>query len=112
MEEGANGFSGTNISSGPFAVIDEHLNSILPNCYDAIGLNLMIRIIHQHQVIGSDLLYIYIYFWINKSLLYSLFSFSNFLLLELMIFFRANTVGKLIIDSYATCCTLTAWVTA
>ncbi|KAJ0085818.1 hypothetical protein Patl1_07111 [Pistacia atlantica] len=38
------------ILSGPFAVIDEHFNSILPNCYDAIGLMLMIRIIHQHQV--------------------------------------------------------------
>lgn len=23
---------------------------VLPNCYDAIGLMLMIRIIHQHQV--------------------------------------------------------------
>lgn len=40
----------TLIFSGPFAVIDEHFNSILPNCYDAIGLMLMIRIIHQHQV--------------------------------------------------------------
>ncbi|OMO86945.1 Vps52/Sac2 [Corchorus capsularis] len=38
------------IFAGPFAVIDEHFNSILPNCYDAIGLMLMIRIIHQHQV--------------------------------------------------------------
>ncbi|KAJ0089851.1 hypothetical protein Patl1_14125 [Pistacia atlantica] len=38
------------ILSGPFTVIDEHFNSILPNCYDAIGLMLMIRIIHQHQV--------------------------------------------------------------
>ncbi|PON34867.1 Vps [Parasponia andersonii] len=37
------------IFAGPFAVIDEHFNSILPNCYDAIGLMLMIRIIHQHQ---------------------------------------------------------------
>lgn len=36
--------------SGPFSVIDEHFNSILSNCYDAIGLMLMIRIIHQHQV--------------------------------------------------------------
>ncbi|XVF63321.1 hypothetical protein PTKIN_Ptkin09bG0078600 [Pterospermum kingtungense] len=41
------------IFAGPFAVIDEHLNSILPNCYDAIGLMLMIRIIHQHQLIMS-----------------------------------------------------------
>ncbi|XVF73980.1 hypothetical protein PTKIN_Ptkin13bG0025000 [Pterospermum kingtungense] len=38
---------------GPFAVIDEHFNSILPNCYDAIGLMLMICIIHQHQLIMS-----------------------------------------------------------
>lgn len=37
--------------SGPLAVVDEHFNSRLPNCYDAIGLMLMIRIIHQHQVI-------------------------------------------------------------
>ncbi|XP_024023489.1 vacuolar protein sorting-associated protein 52 A [Morus notabilis] len=41
------------IFSGPFSVIDEHFNSILPNCYDAIGLMLMIRIIHQHQLIMS-----------------------------------------------------------
>ncbi|KAJ7978186.1 Vacuolar protein sorting-associated protein 52 A [Quillaja saponaria] len=41
------------IFSGPFAVIDEHFSSILPNCYDAIGLMLMIRIIHQHQLIMS-----------------------------------------------------------
>ncbi|KAB1210996.1 Vacuolar protein sorting-associated protein 52 A [Morella rubra] len=38
------------IFAGPFAAIDEHFNSILPNCYDAIGLMLMIRIVHQHQV--------------------------------------------------------------
>ncbi|KAF2314489.1 hypothetical protein GH714_026932 [Hevea brasiliensis] len=38
------------IFTGPLAVVDEHFNSILPNCYDAIGLMLMIRIIHQHQV--------------------------------------------------------------
>ncbi|KAJ0026370.1 hypothetical protein Pint_06972 [Pistacia integerrima] len=38
------------ILSGPFAVIDEHFNLILPNCYDAIGLMLMIFIIHQHQL--------------------------------------------------------------
>ncbi|KAG6656240.1 hypothetical protein I3843_04G008200 [Carya illinoinensis] len=41
------------IFAGPFAVIDEHFNSILQNCYDAIGLMLMIRIIHQHQLIMS-----------------------------------------------------------
>lgn len=41
------------IFAGPFSVIDEHLNSILPNCFDAIGLMLMIRIIHQHQLIMS-----------------------------------------------------------
>ncbi|KAK6126979.1 hypothetical protein DH2020_039280 [Rehmannia glutinosa] len=38
------------IFAGPFSVIDEHLNTILPNCFDAIGLMLMIRIIYQHQV--------------------------------------------------------------
>ncbi|KAG5056225.1 hypothetical protein JHK85_008735 [Glycine max] len=38
------------IFSGPFGVIDEHFDSILPNCYDAIGLMLMIQIIHKHQV--------------------------------------------------------------
>ncbi|ESR55053.1 vacuolar protein sorting-associated protein 52 A [Citrus sinensis] len=41
------------IFAGPFAVIDEHFNAILPNCYDAIGLMLMIRIIHHHQLIMS-----------------------------------------------------------
>ncbi|KAJ4839400.1 Vacuolar protein sorting-associated protein 52 [Turnera subulata] len=41
------------IFAGPFAVVDEHFTSILPNCYDAIGLMLMIRIIHQHQLIMS-----------------------------------------------------------
>ncbi|KAJ0024066.1 hypothetical protein Pint_06741 [Pistacia integerrima] len=41
------------ILSGPFAVINEHFNSILPSCYDAIGLMLMICIIHQHQLIMS-----------------------------------------------------------
>ncbi|KAG7033407.1 Vacuolar protein sorting-associated protein 52 A [Cucurbita argyrosperma subsp. argyrosperma] len=41
------------IFAGPFAVIDEHFNSILPNSYDAIGLMLMILIIHLHQLIMS-----------------------------------------------------------
>ncbi|KAL0339844.1 UNVERIFIED_CONTAM: Vacuolar protein sorting-associated protein 52 A, partial [Sesamum radiatum] len=41
------------IFAGPFAVVDEHLNTILPNCFDAIGLMLMIRIIYQHQLIMS-----------------------------------------------------------
>ncbi|CAH9093868.1 unnamed protein product [Cuscuta epithymum] len=41
------------IFAGPFAVIDEHFNSILPNSFDAIGLMLMIRIIHQHQLVMS-----------------------------------------------------------
>ncbi|KAI4350120.1 hypothetical protein L6164_010634 [Bauhinia variegata] len=41
------------IFSGSFGVMDEHFNSILPNCYDAIGLILMISIIHQHQLIMS-----------------------------------------------------------
>ncbi|KAG6425201.1 hypothetical protein SASPL_115627 [Salvia splendens] len=48
------------IFAGPFLVIDEHMNTILPNCFDAIGLMLMIRIIYQHQVkyevIGSSYL--------------------------------------------------------
>ncbi|KAG0492907.1 hypothetical protein HPP92_006305 [Vanilla planifolia] len=39
------------IFAGPFAVIEEHLNTVLPNCYDAIGVMLMIRIIHQNQLI-------------------------------------------------------------
>lgn len=38
------------VISGPFSVIDEHFGTILPNSFDAIGLMLMIRIIHQHQV--------------------------------------------------------------
>ncbi|KAK9134139.1 hypothetical protein Syun_013469 [Stephania yunnanensis] len=41
------------IFAGPFAVIDEHFSSILPNCFDAIGVMLMIRIIHQHQLTMS-----------------------------------------------------------
>ncbi|PKA65339.1 hypothetical protein AXF42_Ash005672 [Apostasia shenzhenica] len=39
------------IFAGPFAVIDEHFNAVLPNCYDAIGIMLMIRIVLQHQLI-------------------------------------------------------------
>ncbi|XP_010679346.2 vacuolar protein sorting-associated protein 52 A [Beta vulgaris subsp. vulgaris] len=41
------------IFAGPFAVIDEHFNTILSNSYDAIGLMLMIRLTHQHQLIMS-----------------------------------------------------------
>jgi len=41
------------IFSGPFTVIDEHFNTILPNFFDAIGLMLMIRITHHHQLIMS-----------------------------------------------------------
>ncbi|XP_028762874.1 vacuolar protein sorting-associated protein 52 A isoform X1 [Neltuma alba] len=41
------------IFSGPFGVIDEHFSLILQNCYDAIGLMLMICIIRQHQLIMS-----------------------------------------------------------
>ncbi|XP_042055499.1 vacuolar protein sorting-associated protein 52 A-like isoform X3 [Salvia splendens] len=41
------------IFAGPFTVIGEHLNTVLPNFYDAIGLMLMIRIIHQNQLIMS-----------------------------------------------------------
>nr|CAB3500490.1 unnamed protein product [Digitaria exilis] len=38
------------IFAGPIQVVDEHFNAVLLNCYDAIGIMLMIRIIHQHQV--------------------------------------------------------------
>lgn len=31
-------------------MVDEYFNAVLLNCYDAIGIMLMIRIIHQHQV--------------------------------------------------------------
>ncbi|XP_016504959.1 vacuolar protein sorting-associated protein 52 A [Nicotiana tabacum] len=41
------------IFAGPFSVIDEHFGTILPNSFDAIGLLLMIRIIHQHQLVMS-----------------------------------------------------------
>ncbi|KAL9861822.1 Vacuolar protein sorting-associated protein 52 B [Arabidopsis thaliana] len=41
------------IFAGPFSVIDEHFNPVLSNCFDAIGLMLMIRIIHHHQLIMS-----------------------------------------------------------
>ncbi|XP_021768788.1 vacuolar protein sorting-associated protein 52 A-like [Chenopodium quinoa] len=43
----------TEIFAGPFAVIDEHFNTILSNSFDAIGLMLMIRLTHQHQLIMS-----------------------------------------------------------
>ncbi|XP_039120412.1 vacuolar protein sorting-associated protein 52 A-like [Dioscorea cayenensis subsp. rotundata] len=39
------------IFAGPFAVLDEHFNVALSNCYDAIGLMLMICIVHQHQLV-------------------------------------------------------------
>lgn len=38
---------------GPFAVVDEHLSKVLSNCYDAIGLMLMIRMNQQHQVLPT-----------------------------------------------------------
>lgn len=41
------------IFSGPFAVMDEHFGTVLPNSFDAIGILLMIRITHQHQLIMS-----------------------------------------------------------
>ncbi|KAJ8448023.1 hypothetical protein Cgig2_028899 [Carnegiea gigantea] len=41
------------IFAGPFAVIDEHFNTILSNSFDAIGLMLMIRLTHQHQLTMS-----------------------------------------------------------
>ncbi|CAI7810000.1 unnamed protein product [Closterium sp. NIES-53] len=37
------------VFAGPFAVIDEHFAAVLPNCYDAIGLLLMIRMTRQFQ---------------------------------------------------------------
>lgn len=46
-------FFGEEIYVGPFAVIDEHFNTILSNSFDAIGLMLMIRLTHQHQLIMS-----------------------------------------------------------
>ncbi|XP_010553243.1 PREDICTED: vacuolar protein sorting-associated protein 52 A-like [Tarenaya hassleriana] len=39
------------IFAGPFGVMDEHFNLVLSNCYDAIGLMLMICIIHHHQLV-------------------------------------------------------------
>ncbi|KAM0942229.1 hypothetical protein DsansV1_C15g0136061 [Dioscorea sansibarensis] len=39
------------IFAGPFAVLDEHFNVVLSNCYDAIGLMLMVCIVHQHQLV-------------------------------------------------------------
>jgi hypothetical protein len=36
--------------AGPFGVINEHLNTVLPNSFDAIGLMLMIRLTYHHQV--------------------------------------------------------------
>ncbi|KAJ0843910.1 putative cullin repeat-like-containing domain superfamily [Helianthus annuus] len=41
------------IFSGPFAVMDEHFGTVHPNSFDAIGIMLMIRITHQHQLIMS-----------------------------------------------------------
>eukprot|EP00475_Leptophrys_vorax_P004587 TRINITY_DN12741_c0_g1_i1.p1 TRINITY_DN12741_c0_g1~~TRINITY_DN12741_c0_g1_i1.p1 ORF type:complete len:645 (+),score=61.37 TRINITY_DN12741_c0_g1_i1:243-1937(+) len=37
------------VFQGPFQVIDEHFAAVLPNCYDAIGLLLMIRMTRQHR---------------------------------------------------------------
>ncbi|VAI18798.1 unnamed protein product [Triticum turgidum subsp. durum] len=39
------------IFAGPIQVVDEYFDAVLLNCYDAIGIMLMIRIIHQHQLI-------------------------------------------------------------
>jgi vacuolar protein sorting-associated protein 52 len=36
--------------SGPFAVIDQHLDITLPNCHDAVCLMLIICITRKHQV--------------------------------------------------------------
>jgi hypothetical protein len=43
--------------SGSFAVIEEHTNAVLPNCFDAIGLLLMIRLTNEHKVIYFILIY-------------------------------------------------------
>lgn len=39
------------IFAGSFAVIEEHTNAVLPNCFDAIGLLLMIRLTNEHKLI-------------------------------------------------------------
>ncbi|GAQ91388.1 vacuolar protein sorting-associated protein [Klebsormidium nitens] len=41
------------IFAGVFAVIDESFEKVLPVCYDAVGLLLMIRITNQHQLVMS-----------------------------------------------------------
>ncbi|KAG6541032.1 hypothetical protein Mapa_017605 [Marchantia paleacea] len=41
------------IFSGPFGVINEHLNAVLPNSFDAIGLMLMVRLTYHHQLVMS-----------------------------------------------------------
>ncbi|CAM6121999.1 unnamed protein product [Calypogeia fissa] len=38
---------------GPFVVINEHLNIVLPNSFDAIGLMLTIRLTYHHQLVMS-----------------------------------------------------------
>lgn len=39
------------IFAGSFSVIEEHTNLVLPNCFDAIGLLLMIRLTNEHKLI-------------------------------------------------------------
>ena len=39
---------------GPFSVVEEHLSKVLSNCFDAIGLLLMIRMNQQHEVGASS----------------------------------------------------------
>ncbi|EOA34508.1 hypothetical protein CARUB_v10022051mg [Capsella rubella] len=41
------------IFAGPWSVIDEQFDPVLSKCFDAIGLMLMIRIIHHNQLIMS-----------------------------------------------------------
>ncbi|KAL3686247.1 hypothetical protein R1sor_004269 [Riccia sorocarpa] len=41
------------IFTGPFGVINEHLNAVLPNSFDAIGLMLMVRLTYHHQLVMS-----------------------------------------------------------
>ncbi|KAL2619828.1 hypothetical protein R1flu_000033 [Riccia fluitans] len=41
------------IFTGPFGVINEHLNAVLPNSFDGIGLMLMVRLTYHHQLVMS-----------------------------------------------------------
>lgn len=45
------------VIAGSFSVIEEHTNLVLPNCFDAIGLLLMIRLTNEHKVSTFPQLY-------------------------------------------------------